>query len=425
MIDQNVGRNNFPIKPKVSPQRFTQLINNQGTFARIMRSKTCPCTGVNKGTPDTYCNLCKGEGLLYDFQREITMVDDKCVAVESVGNKAYVYYTPMLKPIKFQLLTGKSQFGVVDLKIIDYDANSITIEGELFDEDRIRGSYIVDRFSFVESDLLKVIPNTSTLIVSKLIADDGYNSSNSLKAKGDLTKIVKVYETENPQIEYVVKSFNKNQIELENPPSNVQNDFLTASYYYAPLVKVLHRDLETSTEKDKIGQDLPMGTVFFSVDGYWEITEGDLITLAVTEYFKNQVMARSEIGKDYLWEFDVTRIVDDIVSVSGRVFKKDIDFHLEGYRTIVWHSNAPDIGEAYTVRYAYNPTYIIFRQQPSPNALQNKVFPKGFYAHMFSKFTRVTNQNSPSQNDNSNPSFFELSEQIKESFNNNFLGINQ
>lgn len=413
MIDQNVGRNSFPIRPKVNPQRFTQLINNQGTFARIMRSKSCPCIGTNYGTPDIHCNLCKGEGLLYDYQREITIVDDKCVAVENKSNKAYVYYTPMLKPIKFQLLSGKSQFGIVDLKVLDFDANSITIEGELYDEDRIRGSYVVDRFSFTESEELKVIPNTSILYVTKLIADDSYNSSNSLQSKGDITKVVKVWQTDNPGIEYEIEKFYKNQIILKNPPSNVTDGFLSASYYYAPVVKVLHRDLESSNEKDKIGQDLPMGTVFFSVDGYWELAEGDLITLTVTEYFKNQVVSRGATGKDELWEFDVTRIVDDIVAQDGSIYKKDTDFHLEGYRTIVWHSNAPALGKVYTVRYAYNPTYIIFRQQPSPNALQNKVFPKGFYAHVFSKFNRVSTQSAPNMKDNTNQTFFELSQDIK------------
>jgi hypothetical protein len=422
MKDQNQGRNNFPIKPKVNPQRFAQLINNQGTFARIMRSKTCPCVGANKGTPDLYCQLCFGEGLLYDYQREITITDDRCVVLENYSNKAYVYYVPMLKPIKFQLLSGKSQFGIVDLKILDFDSNSITVEGELRDEDRIRGSYIVDRYEFVENDITDVIPNTNILTVSKLTANDSYNTSNSIKAKGDITKIVKVYETENTNNVYEVKTFYKNFIELVQPPTNLQPGFLSVDYYFAPVVKVLHRDLESSNEKDKIGQDLPMGTVFFSIDGYWEIAEGDLITLSITEYFKNQVIARSETGIDSLWEFDVTRVVDDIISASGQIYKKDIDFHLQNYRNIVWHENSPNIGEAYTVRYAYNPTYIIFRQQPSPNALQNKVFPKGFYAHIFSKFNRVSYQNIKNKTE---PTFFELSQSMKENLQFQMLGIDE
>lgn len=398
-IDRNIGRANPPFSPTADPDTFERLIGNHGILSRILQARKCPCAGKTGGYPSMFCNLCKGDGFIYTFQRRMLQTDENS-PVLSDGRVVHPYRIPLLEPLKVERVLSPDQGGIIEIPIAGFDDRQIYLDDSnkailpLHYEKR-RVSYYFDRFNKVEADPVKVSSVDSNLLyVTKTIFDDQYKTGNPMRASGDIAIVVKVYDKSG--YTWTVKSFQKQEIELEPGQKVPVQGRVFADYYFAPAEKVLATDMDSQDDQEKWTTNITSGQTRIALQSRWEVGQGDLITFLVPEIMKDEVLGHSGAAFDQLVEFDISRVVGDILSASGQTYVQGEDFILRPYHRIQWiGSRQPAQGETISVRYAYRPTYVIFMDNPVPNTLDNKQFPKVFMAKWYTKLLQKDLEKAP------------------------------
>lgn len=385
--DRHLGRGTPTFVVEGDPNTFIGLIRRHGVASRIMRARACPCMGANYGTPDTYCNLCHGDGYIYDFQRKLLQADEDS-DVKKDRTKVHPFRVPILEPIKVERLLPPEQGGIKVYDIVDYDQTTITISGTPLPRhwQKMRVSYWFDRYNLVEGEVPDVNVNTKTLTVTGPRYDDGHRTGNVMNATGD---IALVNQIKRPSDGYVFTnfSFTKNKIYLKGSEPDPDPDDIEVTYYYAPTTQVLVADLSSRKVKEKWMGDLPSGSVMMSFEPWYELGSGDLITLLTPEFTKNEVISHGDTGVDKLLEFDVSEVDDVIFDQDGTQYREGEDWVLQNFHDVVWIAGGkqPASGTVLSVRYNYHPTYTVFQDQGVPNALENKLYPKSVLAKLWGR----------------------------------------
>lgn len=384
--DLHVGRGSPTFAIKGNPDTFIGLIQRHGILARVMRARKCPCV-TESGSPDMFCTLCRGDGFIYDFQRKLLQTDEDS-DVKGDRSIVYPFRVPLLDPIKVERLLPPEQGGIKKYTIDSSDALTIKISGTPlpYHWNKMRVSYYFDRYIYIEGDRVTVNPNTKKLRTTGTLFDGEHNFGNALDIHGDITQIEKIY-SESTGYEYIDKSnFRKNQITLAaNEPVPVVDDILV-DYFYAPPIPVLPANLATKEEKqEKWTSFLSAGDLQIGLEPFYELSQGDLITLLPAEYFREEIIKHSTASIDKLTEFDISRVEDDILDETGVKYRQDVDFVLQGFRDIVWVGNQPASGKKISVRYSYHPTYVVFQENPEPNRLENQFYPTVVNVHLYGK----------------------------------------
>lgn len=383
-VDRHKGRSTPTFVVEGDPNKYIGLINRHGVFARIMRARVCPCTTTG-GQPDIYCNQCRGDGLIYDFQRKLLQADEDS-DVRTERNVIYPFRVPILEPISVERMLPDEQGGIRKYDIIDFDAFTIKIGGHPQNLPRhyneMRVSYYFDRYNYVDNEYVEVEPATKRLFTKNTLFDDEYRTSNQVQAHGDITIIEKLVDDKTGHV-YQNYTFRKNVVMLDDSEPTPTKGYVRMSYFYAPVTRVLPTDFETANDQETWTHALESGTINIGVEPWYELGQGDLITFWSTFFYRDQVVIHSGQGYDQLNEFDIHDLDDIIFDEDGVRYRKGVDFYLQPFRSIVWVGNQPNAGKKISVRYSYCPTYRIFRENPVPNRLENKFYPTTFMAKRF------------------------------------------
>lgn len=418
-MDLDLGRHKPPIEVFAHPTRYEQLINTHGSFARIMRSRKCPCSGKN-GTPRIHCNICKGDGFIYDFQRRLIQIDEKCIGLKKRSNVVHTFYTPIMEVMKLQRLSHESQRGIEDLTILSHNKNQIIVKEDIYDYDFMRISYYFDRFVFKGGDKLEILPDGKTLIAHGTIYDDKELSMNAFKCAGDITIIEKIYDETGK--EYKFREFRKTHIILDSNEPEPQGS-IYADYWFAPVARVGTTELDSNLEFEKFSHNFQSANIRFSIHAYFEVGEGDLITLLMPEFYREQIISHNaQTGIDKLMEFDISRIVSEVITENGIIYEMNKDFILQGFRDIKWiGKKEPKQGELYSIKYAFHPTYQILQDVPVPHTAQNKWFPKIFHGRIYNRSMQKDYEQTPTfknsqilDSENKSKSEFVLNQTLKD-----------
>ena len=390
-IDRHVGRGSPTFVVEGNPDSFIRLIKQHGVLSRVCRARKCPCVTVS-GSPNIYCKLCKGDGFVYDFQRKFLQADEDS-DVKSDRSLVLPFRVPILEPLSVEKLLPPEQGGIVDYNIDSFDAFGIKISapsGKTLPHhfNKMRVSYFFDRYSYVNEERVIVNSTLRTLTTVKTLFDDEHRTSNFQNAHGDITIINKIVSA-STGFEYKDYSFRKNVIILrESDPIPQENDILV-DYFFAPATKILPSDLNNQERKgEKWESALQQGAVKIGLEPWYELSQGDLITFLVPELFREEIIVHSSHSMDNIFEFDVSRVHDEIFDEDGRKYRINIDYILQPYRNIVWIGSQPNPGKKISIRYGYHPTYIIFEDNPQPNALENKQYPVTVLGKSWSKIDK-------------------------------------
>jgi hypothetical protein len=203
-----------------------------------------------------------------------------------------------------------------------------------------------------------------------------------LDAYADIAEVKRVYNfvTGTDINEY---KFNGNMITTQSP---IVKNQMKADYYYSDLTRVLTDDIKNKNDLETWTNELSSGECRMTFYPFWDISKGDMIVLSAAVLYKSEALTHnSELDK--LWEIEIFDLNNIIIDGDSNIFYLNEDYVLQG-RYIKWIGNTPEKGKTISVRYGYKPAYIIFEDNPEPNNLENKQYPKTVYAKLWSKVSK-------------------------------------
>jgi hypothetical protein len=364
-----------------NPESFKKLIDNHGQLCKVKQSIVCPCVADNNGSADLYCTICEGRGFIYTYQRRFTVVDENS---NTCDNEVYPYWQPVLSVIKVQNVTSQVQGGITDLEVSSFDENTIYLASGTTTYEKKRVTYEFDGWTYVEKDKLVVDVSNGLMYPTETLYDAGYQSSNPLDASADIAKMIKIWN-DDTGVEITDYTIDGNSIHTYE---TIEADKMYAEYYYSDLTQVITNDIATRNTNEVFTHDLAAGEVRMAFYPFWELTRGDIIVISATVLYKNETL--THIGNaDQLWEIEPYDISDVIIDSDGNQYSIDTDYILQG-RHIKWVSTGskPADNKTISVRYGYKPSFIIFEDNPQPNNLENKQYPKTVLAKSWSKMDK-------------------------------------
>jgi hypothetical protein len=360
-----------------TPQKFIALVRNHGMLCRVLQSRKCPCATL-AGSPDLFCKQCKGDGYVYDYQRKLLQADELTSEVKGDRSTVFVSWVPILEPISVERLIAPEQGGNKRYKIEGFSPNTIHISGSPLPLhwNQLRTSYYFDRFEYIKGDQVEVDVGTRTLTSVLTRYDGKIVYGNVDEVHGDLTIIERIYNRVTGY-EYTNYEFTRNKIYIGSGQAELVPGEIEVDYYYAPPTPVLPADLDTRNDKESWTSIITSGDIRMSLEPWYELVEGDLITFLSSEFQKHQIIQHNGVlGEDKINEFDVSRLDDIIIDETGRKYFKGKDYYLRDFRKIIWIGDKPADGNNFSVKFLYRPTFTIFLDNPVPNNMENKKYPK-------------------------------------------------
>ena len=378
--NNNIGQQNS-LSVFGNPASFEKHIRNHGQLCKIKQALPCPCSAKNHGSPDDYCELCDGNGFIYKYQRDFFISDEQS---RGCSNKIYPFYTPIRSVKTVQAVLSDAQGGIREIAVNSFSDTEIVLSEQLDRFIKKRVSYYYDGWTLIENDELTVLKDYKIFIANGTKYDAGLQSSNPLDAYLDIVKIKKIYNEDGSEITNY--KFNGNTIEV-NENVTIKDGKYYADYYVADSTFVLSSDIKRKNNSEEWTHELTSGECKMAFFPWWNLTTGDLIILASTVVYKNETLTHTG-NKDKLWEIEVFELDDTIIDEDGNSYSINTDYILQG-NYIRWIGNKPsNAGKVISLRYGYKPTYIIFEDNPEPNNLENKQYPKLVYAKSWSKINK-------------------------------------
>jgi hypothetical protein len=382
LIDRHPGRENQAFKPLSNPEKFINIIKNQGILARVMQARICPCVRPN-GSANVYCKLCGGDGAVFGFQRRLIAVDEDSL-VDWELPIVYPFRVPIIDVLKVQKVREPECGGIVEYNVDSFSHTQINISEKNpipgqsnlpLHYELMRVTYWFDRFTYLD-EVVAVDGVLNILTCSGPVYDDAYKTSNYRGVTGDIAVVDRVHSIANNH-DYTHFTFRKNQIyvsiQVGEPP--LMPGDIRVSYYYCPATTVLPGDVMTQTMKSlNWSADLVSGTSKVSLEPWYEIAQGDIITFLTPTLYQTEVIVHNT-GLDRLREFDISDVSDDIIDEDGVIYHRKSDFVLKNFRDLAWIGTQPAQGKKFSCRYGYHPTFIVYEDNAQSNVLENKLFP--------------------------------------------------
>lgn len=350
-----------------NPESSFKLIKNHGQLCKVKQALICPCSAANHGSPDIHCEQCNGDGYIYTYQRRFLVVDENS---RSCKTKLYPYWNPVLAVQKIQNVTSEIQGGITELTLVSFSEDEITVAEEMKEYEKKRVTYQFDGWTYVEKEKLVCDADNKLMYATGTVFDAGYQSSNPLNAFSDIAKIVRIWN-ERTGIELKNWKFEGNTIITTE---SIEDDQMYAEYYYADLTQVINTELVTRNQNENWTHELTSGETRLAFFPYWDIARGDLIVIAATVMYKNETFTHLK-SLDRLHEMEIYELNDKIIDDEGNIFYIDTDYILQG-RNVKWIGSEPKKNAVCSVRYGYKPSFIVFEDNPQPNNLENKIYPK-------------------------------------------------
>ncbi len=365
------------------PQNFIKLIQQHGLLCRVLQSRKCPCSTLS-GSPSLFCPQCRGDAFVYNYQRKLLQADEDSIVR---GDRSVVlpYRVPVLEPLSVERIIAPEQGGIKKYNIESFESEKIHISGDVLPQpwQKLRVSYYFDRYDLVEGDQVDVEVNTRTLTTTQTRFDGENLYGNVDEVHGDITIIERIYNSDTGY-EYTNYTFSRNKVFIGNGQNELVPGKIRMDYFFAPPTKVLPMDLDTRNDKESWTSIMTSGDIRMSLEPWFDLVEGDLITFLSAEFSKHQIIQHNGVtGEDRINEFDVSRLNDIIIDEKQREYFRGIDYCLKDFRKIVWIGDRPADGDTFSVKFLYRPTFIIFLDNPVPNNMENKRFPKTFNGKYF------------------------------------------
>jgi hypothetical protein len=378
-INTNIGQQSALVVYG-NPESFKKLIMNHGQLCKIRQAVPCPCAGDNNGSPDMYCAVCRGKGYVYTYQRRFFVSDEQ---PPSCGKSIFPFWQPVLEVVRVQHVTSPVQGGISELTVKSFTGSEIVVKEDVPDYEKKRISYFFDGWTEIIKDELNVMRDLKIMYCPGTRYNAEYQSSNPLDAFRDIASVSKVYHEDGTEIKNF--TFSSNYIAIGDDET-IKDGKYYADYHVADMGLVITNDIANTDNLEKWTNELKSGECRMAFFPWWNFAKGDIIILAATVLYKNQIL--THIGThDELWELEPYDLNETILDSTGKAYNIGIDYVLRG-RYIEWLTdNRPEDGKSISVRYGYKPAYIVFENNPQPNNLENKQYPKLVYAKSWSKIT--------------------------------------
>lgn len=376
--DTNIGQGSA-VTVFGNPESFKKLIKNHGRLCKIKQTLACPCIGANHGSADYNCDLCKGEGYIYTYQRRFLVTDENSRSCERTITP---FWNPIVTVEKVQNVTSSVQGGITDLTVSSFDSTTITLSEPTTVSEKKRVTYSFDGWTYVESEQLRVDAVNKLMYADGTIFDAGYQSSNPLNAYADIAQVVRIWNSDTGT---ELTNF-KVEGNVIITTQNITAEKMYIEYYYSDLTQVITTDITNRNTNEVFTHELASGECNMAFYPYWELARGDLIVIAATVLYKNELVTHIK-DIDRLSEIEIFDLNEVIIDSSGNIYSIDTDYILQG-RYVKWIGNKPALNVGFSVRYGYKPAYIIFEDNPQPNNLENKQYPKLVMAKSWSKTSK-------------------------------------
>lgn len=390
-INTNPYAGKSVITIEARPEEHEAAIERQGQSIRLIQAKKCPC--INQGKAEMFCDLCKGKGYILGWQTEYEVIDENSPHGDCNNlNKIYPYWIPLLeiKQIQRRLLDiqGGNLFYTVD-SFNDIEI-TLTDNGELPKRhEQIKVTYkykiqneVIDENSIANGTYIIKVRGTKILTNTK--------TSNPFNINGDIYSVSKCRNVTQSNYDYTVLSFGKQSITVSDDegaaPIPQSTDTLEVSYKYTPPLKAGCGKVNPKYAMVKWGEDLKQGDIECLIPGGYFVKRGNIITLLTAFFIESVVIKRGAENKDELPFFDVAEIIGDIIDEEKNEYTSS-DFTLQNYNDLVWGVTKPTQGKKYSVTCRFNPSYMVYKEDPGKVNAEDKRFPQMFLLRIFNRFT--------------------------------------
>ena len=375
--NSNIGAENAVVVYG-NPESFRRLIRNHGQLCKIKQVLICPCSSNNAGAADFHCEICDGKGFIYTYQRRFLVSDE--IPGKVCGRTIFPFWTPVIDVFAVQNIAADVQGGIQKATIESFDSETVVISENFPDYQQKKITYSFDGWTHVEGEKLIVDAGNGLMYAPGTVYDSGYQSSNPLQAFADIAEIVRIWNIDTGK-EIDNYSFYGNTIITKE---EIVPEKMYVEYYMSDLTEVITNDVVTQNNNESWTHDLTSGTCRMAFYPFWDLSRGDIITLAATVLYRHEHF--SHLGKelDQLWEMEIFGLNDVILDSDGKKYYLGTDYILQG-RHVKWIGKKPKKGAIVSARYGYKPSYIIFEDNAQPNNLENKQFPKVVFAKSWSK----------------------------------------
>ena len=368
-----------------NPESFKKLIKNHGQLCKMKQALFCPCVTQNEGSPDMYCKICKGTGFVYTYQRRFLIADENSPKNEAV-TELNPFYVPVLEVTKVEHVTSTVQGGIVQMPVTGFNETTIYIENNIKAKyyERLRVTYFFDGWTKVEGDILDVDEAHGLMWPTQTYYDAGYQSSNPLRAEADIAQMNRIYNIDTG-VELIDYERIGNTIKTKE---HIEKGKMAADYYYSDLTQIITADLKTKDDLETWTNDLESGNIRLAMYPWYNIAKGDIIVIAADAQFKTEHFThRGDI--DQLWPMEIFELNDVCIDQDGKLYYRDVDYILIGNRYVYWISdNKPYDNKIVSLKYGYKPTFCVFEDNPEPNNLENRRYPKIIYCKSWTKTTK-------------------------------------
>lgn len=364
-----------------NPESFRRVIKNHGQLAKIKQVLVCPCVSANKGSADYLCELCNGKGYIYTYQRRFLVADE---TVNSCGTTIKPFWNPVIDVVGVQNVLSEVQGGITNLTIESFTDDTIIVAEDTPSYEKKRATYYFDGWTYIAEDKLEVDADNGIMYAPSARYNAGYQSSNPLGAYADIAEIVKIWNSETGE-EIINYNFYGNTITTKEP---IEADKMYAEYYISDLTQVIPNDLATQNNNEVWTHDLTSGAVRMAFYPFWDISKGDIITLAGSVLYKNEQFKHLGKELDELYEMEIFDLNNVALDSAGNKYYLNTDYILQG-KNIKWISdNKPKKDAIVSIRYGFKPSFIVFEDNPQSNNLENKIYPKICFVKSWSKIDK-------------------------------------
>jgi len=240
--------------------------------------------------------------------------------------------------------------------------------------------YVYDRYETVVAEV--VTSDGTPVVVVQGTEIDRQDSHDPENVAGDLVEVTRVQNMTLTRVwTYAVKSFDRQAIYLNtNQPGYVAphvGDRLEVDYRYCPPTKVAIEMYEDRETLEKMGHDLKIGDVMATLPSYFEIGQGDIVTLLFARSRREIVVTRGVGAWDELPAFDVVKAFDGVArGGAGEVYREGVNFRIQQFSQLYWLTGAPVTGKKYTLSIIERPTFRVFQTGAVHNFAENQHFPQ-------------------------------------------------
>jgi len=396
------GGGGASISIKGRPHEHENTIDRQGQLVRLIQARKCPC--IKNGRADLLCTLCKGRGYLLSYQEEYEVIEENSPHFGTTNVRPWKQPIESVK--KVQRWVNHMRGGNIFYKVDSFDSESIT----LVDNGMLPKRHEPIKVTYSVRNAEQVIGencnrNGYTLYTIGTEIDTEKDTSNPKDVHGNITSVSRVYN-KTQDYTYIVKSFIKQAIYIDStpievppvfpeteptfitPPVPLSTDILEVDYKYIVPFRALFTRIDIQNSVVKYFEDVKIGDIKMSVKAHYHVGRGDIVTMLTTIVKDTAVIIRGAGTKDELPVFDAYDILEDIEDELGNHYINGTHFRISDYNDLLWlGSTKPTTGKKYTVVYRYRPSYIVYRQMPSPMNAGDRDYPQSVFLRYIGRLT--------------------------------------